>query len=705
MLTRIAVAVLAAAMLAGAASAGGPAPRHDYTEAPAAAPRGDYVIVTLADPPVASYSGGIPGYAATRPQPGGRLDPGAPAALRYRERLARAHDGFRGYLRSKAPAAVVVAEFFYTGNALAVKLNGARPQVLAAGPGVQRVEPSALYRPTMNVSTGLIAAPALWTAPGGGFDGTGIKVGVIDSGIDDTHPFFACKGAIPHKVYASGAAGYDPARVLVNDHGTHVAGTVAGCRTALAGGPVAGPISGVAPGASLYDYNVFPGFGAGWVAFGGSAFGHDIARALEDALLDGMDVVNMSLGGGVQGPHDYLADAVNAAVDAGLVVVAAAGNDGPGDATVASPGSAALALTVGASTNPHFIGFPVTVGGSTFGAALGDFQPYGVLTATYTVTAPANGCGAISTNLAGKIALIDRGDCTFTTKVRNAEAAGAIGVLVVNNVAGDPVAMGHDGSDPFPAIPAAMVGQAEGAAMKPAGTASLDGTAVREFRTTHGDIIAGFSSRGPTPFTYLIKPDVTAPGVNIYSSVLGGQWAMFQGTSMATPHVTGGVALLKQAHPDWGPAEIKSALVQTAARPVWDHKWGTAPTGVMVRGGGRLDLAAATATPVTVHPASASFGRWNGNQAADATLTLSVRNVSTATQACAISLTGAGPVAVAPGALALTAGASATLALTLDAGKADRTPSGDYSGDVLLACGERTLRVPWWVRIDRQGKP
>ncbi|HEX6305935.1 MAG TPA: S8 family serine peptidase, partial [Anaerolineales bacterium] len=190
----------------------------------------------------------------------------------------------------------------------------------------------------------------------------------------------------------------------------------------------------------------------------------------------------------------------------------------------------------------------------------------------------------ISEDLTGTIALIDRGVCSFTTKIRNAQNAGAIGVLVANNVAGDPVAMAHDGTDPFPTIPAAMVSKDNGAAMKPSGTVTVDGTAVQEFFTDNEDIIAGFSSRGPTPFNYLIKPDVTAPGVNVVSSVFEGEFAFFQGTSMATPHLAGGAALLLDLNPDWSPADVKSAMVNTAKRPVWDHVNGTNPVGVLARG-------------------------------------------------------------------------------------------------------------------------
>ncbi len=734
------VVLMVLALVAGSALAGSTGPTRDFTEARTTPAQTEYAIITFKDAPLASYTGGIPGLERTKPLRG-RLDPNSPASQAYRRYLENVHANYRSWLAREVPRAEVLREYFYTLNGLAVRLNKANPGKLAQGPGVKNVDYSWLYQPTMDVSPGLINAPALWSALGGpGNAGEGIKVGIIDTGIDLTNPFLSDAGypdadetdacspftkpggantsdkVIVCRVYASGIApgAAAPLKLLVFDHGTHVAGTVAGnfgtSGVVTGTNVIINDMSGVAPRALLGDYNVFPGFGAGFVAFGGSAFSHDIAAALEDALADGMDVVNMSLGGGVQGPHDFLAEAVNAAADAGLVVVVAAGNSGPGDSTVESPGSAAGALTAGASTNPHFVGIPVTLGtDATFGAAVGDFNPYKppVLNAEFAVASPANGCTAIS-GVSGKVALIDRGACTFTTKVRNAQNAGAIGVLVINNVAGDPTAMAHDGTSPFPEIPAAMVSKNDGVSLKAAAgttTISIDGTAPAEFITANADIIAGFSSRGPTPFTYLIKPDVTAPGVNVVSSVFNGKFAFFQGTSMATPHVAGSAALLRQLHPDWSPADIKSALVNTAKRPVFDHITGANPTGVLTRGGGRIDLAAAMDTPLTFDPASVSFGFWGGNKNVSADMDVLVKNVSGGSQSCSVAVSGPSLVSASTTSLSLNAGETTTFTLSLRAGKASQTGSGDYSGDVEITCGSTLLRIPWWLRIDRQAKP
>jgi minor extracellular serine protease Vpr len=698
-----AVVLVLLALVAGAAANQSLPWWHDFTEEPRSYSQTEYAVVVFDDPPAASYVGDINGLAPTKPARGEKLDPNSPAVRAYVDHLTAKHNDYRVYLSDKARRAEVVRDYVLAGNALAIRLNGTRLQTLQQGPGVRYVAYSGLYQPTMNVSVGLIGASDLWPAAGGQANaGAGVKVGVIDSGIDNTHRFFACKDEIPQKVYASGAA-FDPSNVLVNDHGTHVAGTIGGCVIEPADGPIIEEISGVAPAAELWDYNVFPGFGAGYVAFGGSAFSHDIAAAIEDAVADGMDVINMSLGGGVQGPHDFLAEATNAAVDAGLVAAVAAGNSGPGDATVLSPGNAANALTAGASTNPHFIGISVVVGSSEYGAALGDFKNFvPAITAAYTVTNPANGCSAISADLSGQIALIDRGVCTFTTKIRNAEAAGAAGVLVANNVAGDPVAMGHDGTDPFPTIPAAMVSKNDGEAMKPSGTATVDGTVITEFVTDNADIIAGFSSRGPTPFTYLIKPDVTAPGVNVYSSVFDDKFAMFQGTSMASPHLAGAAALLIELHPKWSPFDVKSAIVNTAERPVTDHVTGTADAGVLARGNGRVNVSLADATPVTFDPVSVSYGYWSGNKPVAADFTLTLYDADGTGASCSVvSVTGQ---YVTPSAdqVLIPAGGSSSLILSLDAGRSDTTVTGDYGGDVAFSCDGTPLVVPWWVRINRQ---
>src|SRR4029450_3740008 len=239
----------------------------------------------------------------------------------------------------------------------------------------------------------------------------------------------------------------------IQDHGTHVAGDAAGVtgQTAVVNGVSIDDMSGTAPGAWLGNYNVFPGDVL-------SARSEDILNAVDAAVADGMDILNLSLGGGYRGNNDLLAMGLDNAVDAGVVVAVAGGNSGPGAGTLDSPGRARKVITVGGSTNQHFVGQPFTYpagGGTTVGAAVGEFDPLPEASFDLFDT-QSNGCTSVDPGASGKLAIIDRGTCVFSQKVANAKAAGAIAVLIINNVAGDPIAMARTaGFDDD--IPAGMV--------------------------------------------------------------------------------------------------------------------------------------------------------------------------------------------------------------------------------------------------------
>ncbi len=685
----------------------------------------EYAIVEFKLSATGDYTGGIAGYPATEPVHGQKLDTSSAAVTKYRGLVGAEHANFQAWLRSNAPAMQVVDNYDLSLNGVAVALNGQSWNSLANGPDVVSVTPDWTYYPTMDVSVPLVHAPQVWSMLSADPFGTGtlpdygsIKVGLIDSGIDDTHPFISsCRvsGSIQHDVFFSGAGLFDPTRLLDNTHGTHTAGTIGGCVTTgtvtLANGKpfaLAFPMSGIAPGVTLHDYNVFPGFGAAFIHHGGGAFSHDIIAAVEKAVADGMDVISLSLGGGVQGPHDTLSEAINAAVDAGTIAVIAAGNAGPGILTVESPGNAANAITVAASSDPHYAGIPVDFSGHHITALEGDFAGFDpAVTAVTSATTPNTGCTAISEDLTGKIAVIDRGACTFGTKISNAEAAGAVGVLIVNSVAGDPIIMGGDGIH-FPRIPAAMVSEADGAVLKAnlGVSTKVDGTQFEDVVTANADILASFSGRGPTPYDFRLKPDVSAPGVNVLSSVwirqsdgtLAHAFDFFQGTSMATPHVTGAVVLLKALHPLWSPAEIKSAIVNNADRTIT----GTGGLGPIAEGGGRLNIKRAADAGVTLSPASVSFGGFTGGAPVMSSVDVTFTEKTGAAQTCSLSLmnTPAGvPVSLSTTSLALAAGRTATVTVTLNGGGSLGT--GFYFGDVKAACNSGTYLAPWWAGVQR----
>lgn len=720
------------------------------------------VIVQLSDAPLATYTGGVRGIGATKPAKGRKLDKKSANALGYARHLSEKRAAFKAFLRSNAASAVVEAEYDTTINGVAITLSGRDLQAALNAPGVKSVSVDREFRPAMNISRGLIGGveiDAALTAAGKGPAGQGMKVGIIDTGIEDTHPFFdpatyTAPAGFPIADSPSNLAACTSAKVIVaraypkppgadscidtNGHGTHVAGTVAGntgTPATVQGVAITG-LSGVAHRAFLGNYNVFPNLQA-------SARSVEIIRAIEDGVSDGMDVLNMSLGGGVHQPEqgDPLAQAVNSAAEAGVVVAVAAGNSGPGLFTVESPGNASGALTAAASTNPHFVGILVTFGATTVPAALGqfgDFVPaltaplanWNNTAATALAGAATQACTPIAAGThTGQIVVIDRGVCTFTTKVRNAESAGAAAVLVVNNVAGDPVAMAQDGTTPVPTIDAAMAGRANRGALRAAAatntSATVDGTTPDEFVTSlnltpggatqNADIIAGFSSRGPVPFDERLKPDVSAPGVNVLSSTVdpltpGFDWAFFQGTSMATPHLAGSAALIKQLHPTWTPEQIKSALSSRAKRPVWDHVTGLAPVSAIVRGGGRVNLDTAKDVNVTFSPPNFSFGQVKPkNEAQSVSRSLTFTNVTSSSlewsitpiPSCAV-LIGGSVVTVATFTVSSTSGSVAagnSVTVVVTATTVGGAPDGVLcSGDVTVNVGTQTSpphRVPW----------
>ncbi|PYL45002.1 MAG: hypothetical protein DMF40_16285, partial [Verrucomicrobia bacterium] len=234
----------------------------------------------------------------------------------------------------------------------------------------------------------------------------------------------------------------------------------------------------------------------------------------------------------------------------------------------------------------------------------------------------------------GDLAIINRGNCTFSQKVANAKAAGAVAVLIVNNVAGDPIAMARTaGFDDN--IPAVMIGLNEGAALRASGatTASADAT-FQEFITANKDILAGFSSQGPTNVDLAVKPDLTSVGVNVLSSITcvgksdtcpgdGSGWAFFSGTSMSTPHIAGSAAVLRDLHNDRSPAQIKSALVNRADLVVKDAQTGLHDIGPTAQGAGRENLFVAANGTTWLSPVSASLGKVAIGHPTSVTITLS----------------------------------------------------------------------------------
>ncbi|MDP2323561.1 MAG: S8 family serine peptidase, partial [Gammaproteobacteria bacterium] len=403
-------------------------------------------------------------------------------------------------------------------------------------------------------------------------------------------------------------------------HGTHIATIAAGnfVEATLAGTRVA-KINGVAPRARIAAYK------ACWLEPGqlrGTCSTADLARAIEDAVADGVDIINYSVGS-----NDDINDADDlallAAADAGVLTVAAAGNEGPAPESVVSPAAAPWVLAVGASSrrgdrfreairvnSPASVkkDYPALEAGFT--PRLRDIGPLtrrlilvddGIVGNFDGATGTTfDGCETIvnAAELKDQIALVQRGGCTFEVKIRNAQTAGAKAVVVFNDQ-GEPILM--TGVRNSVRIPALMIGQADGQLLmerlvdEDPVEVTLD---KRVFLTVRdqGNEMQGFSARGPSRWEPgVLKPDVTAPGVDILAghtpdvanNVQGERFQYLSGTSMAVPHVAGVAALLKEAHPDWSPAALKSAIVTTARQDVRKED-GSTPADPFDFGGGHL---------------------------------------------------------------------------------------------------------------------
>jgi subtilisin family serine protease len=542
-------ALAAAALVAMLAGADGGSPRAGARPGPRTE-----VVVQLAGPPLARTHG-IPGAA-------GRID-----AEQRR---------FTAALADAVPAASVRWRYRLVANGLAVVVPRRDLARLSRLPGVTRVYADVSYHAAAGPDATTIHARDLPNAPLGNA-GAGIKIGVIDDGVDQKHVFFDPSGYTMPEGFPKGQAGYTTAKVIVarafpppgatwkyagvpfdpedSGHAIHVAGIAAGNANTLADGV---RISGIAPRAYIGNYKALTVPTRSGLGLNGNA--PEIVAAIEAAVADGMDVINLSLGEPeIEPSRDIVAQALDAAAAAGVVPVVAAGNDFDdfGRGSVGSPGSAADAITVGATT-----------------------------------------------------------------------------------------------SDASPSI-------------------------------------ASFSSAGPTPMSLRLKPDVVAPGTSILSSQPGG-WGLSSGTSMATPHVSGAVALLLQRHPDWTPADVKAALTVTA-RPL---PGGDGQVGPTRAGAGLVDVAAADAPTLRPTPTSVSFGLVRAETVTSRSVAIEDAGGGAGQWTVSVELTRSPPGTQLAAPPTLTV--PGPLALDLVTG----TTEGELSGVVVLRRGSLARRIPVWGRVE-----
>jgi subtilisin family serine protease len=536
------------------------------------------VVVTLEAPPLAqAIQRSRVLSARTKAQ---RLNLRSATSTAYVRSLATAQSALAARVMTTIPGARVTWRYQVVLDGLAIVLPAKDLSRLRSIPGVAQVWPNVTYHSLLDRSPELIGADQLWDAPKFDTAGNGIKIGIIDDGVDQAHPFFNPTGYTMPAGFPKGNTAYTTSKVIVarafapptntwryarvpydpelSEHATHVAGIAAGNYSPGAI-PNRGALSGVAPAAYLGNYKVLT---VPTENFGLNGNAPEIAAGIEAAVNDGMDIINLSLGEPeIEPSRDLVVAAINAAADAGVVPTIAGGNeyDGWGKGSISSPGTAAKAITA----------------------------------------------AAVTKQLA----------------------------------------------------------------------------------------VASFSSAGPTPISLQLKPDVSAPGVDITSSVppRDGTWESFSGTSMAAPHVAGGAALLRQRHPDWTVAQVKSALVLTG-KPVFVGR-SEAPT--TQEGGGLIDLVAANNPLIFAAPADLSFGLLRAGTTGNRTIELTDAGGGAGTWSVSVAPQGSSPGATVSAPVTVTVPGRLEVTATAAAGA-----DADATGFIVLRLGTISRRIPYWFHAD-----
>jgi minor extracellular serine protease Vpr len=747
--------------------------------------------VVLADPPVASR------FAS-------REDMQTSAADVYRQQIKARQTSLTSEIESRGMR--VTGSVTDLLNALFVTASAAQAAGLQSLEGVTSVTQMRRFKPTLNRAIANMNGTTAWNAVGGLSNaGAGIKIGILDTGIDITHPAFqdpsltapsgfpkcstgfTCSSYTNNKVIV--ARSYVPQLALANvttasnpapesqpddytprdrfGHGTATASCAAGfTNTGVASSTTGGDVSftGMAPKAFLGNYKIqgSPGVNDG-------PTDDVLIQAVSDAVSDGMDIISLSFGAiaTTAWANDPVASAYQAAAQTAVVVVAA-GNDGddtynlgenyPYFNSISSPGIAPAVITAGASTNSHVFNPSVSINSSGAASNLkgiagfaGDSSPFSFAAMSaplIDVTATGDSgyaCSALPANsLLNSIVLIQRGApagqaaCSFDIKATNAQTAGAVGIIFYNSTTGTLEAPGGIGTDFIG--PTVMVANSDGLNLKsyidsnPGQSVTIDYNGIEQTiaaYSTANEIsppittneLASYSSFGPTP-EGLIKPDLVAiggvdgdaifasgmytaaqsydpaPNIDFESLFSSDRYMAADGTSFATPLTAGAAALVKQAHPNLTPAQIKSAIVNSAAQNITTDDFAN-PVDVEWLGAGQLDANGAVTATIAAVPATASFGYATSGGALPAAKTFTVTNFGSSAVTLGVTVAPNSTVSgtsftASPSSIALAAGASATLTVSVTG----KVPvAGEYSGAVVLSGSGASMRIPYMLLV------
>lgn len=742
-------------------------------------------IVQLAEKPVTAYDGGIKGYQATKPRKGQKIDPNSPAVNSYMGYLASRQNA----VMASVGASKKLHSYGYVFNGFAAELSDAQAQKLAQTPGVLAVtkdEARTLDTSSTPSFLGLDAPGGPWSQA----KGEGVIIGIVDGGVWPEHPSFSDRTDVNGNGTKDGKLGYQqipgwhgkctPGEAFnashcnqkligaryynagwggnagidaqlpweynsprdFGGHGTHTATTAGGNANVAATGPasVFGSVSGIAPRARIASYKVCWETGAG-----GSCFTTDSVAAIDQAVADGVDVINFSISGSRTSFRDPVEIAFLFAADAGVFVAASAGNSGPSSSTVAHPGP--WLTTVAAGTHNRDGQGSATLGnGATYSGAsvatavtapLVDSSAVGLPGADPTAVAlcfAAEDNGGVAVldpvKVAGKIVVCDRGVTARVNKSLAVQQAGGVGMILTNT------SVSSINAD-FHFVPTVHLQSTDRAAVKAyavvaGATATINASTI--VYTAPAPFTASFSSRGPLLAGNgdVLKPDLIAPGQDILAGVAppgnsGRLFDLYSGTSMSSPHVAGLAALMKEKHPSWSPMAIKSALM-TTGYDVLDGGTpapNTNPVLIFRQGAGHVQPASAF-NPGAVY--DSSFADWlsflcgaqpgggctgvtpmdpsNLNQASIAigdmagrqTVTRTLKNVSGGALTLTPSVTGmAGfSVTVSPSSLTLPKGGTGSFSITFT--RATAALNAYTGGQLYWTGGGYTVRSPIVVR-------
>jgi len=629
-------------------------------------------IIRLSDPSLAAYRGGIAGLEPTSPRVTGaqKLDVNSPVSQSYLAYLAQQREAFLQQASEKIGRPLTADRVFdVVYNGLTLQLTAEEAAIIASLPMVRKVRQDYMKYPLTDHGPRWIGASSMWGSSTGcttgGFCGEGIVIGVVDTGINDGHPSFADiggdgydhtnpLGSGTYKGWCNPSDSNYDSSLQCNDkligmydfvkdgngprdadgHGSHTASTSAGnfVDNATLNAPTISfttDISGVAPHANIIAYR---------------ACGHDgcpgsaLTDAINQAVADGVDVINYSIGGPSSNPwNDEDAQAFLDAWEANIFVATSAGNSGPGAATLGSPADAPWVMSVGAATHDRAFLNSLVDMTTDAGTKLPDIEGrsitsgYGPASIVYAGDYGNALCKAgiwPSNQFSGEIVVCDRGEIARVDKSANVAAAGGGGMILANSEAeGDGII-----SDTH-SIPSVHISYKDGVKLKnwlangeSGHVATITGTSMA-VGDRFGDHMASFSSRGPNPAVPgIIKPDIIGPGVDIIAAVAddgnagnGPDFDSYSGTSMSSPHLAGAGILMKQAHPSWNPDEIKSAIMTTSKDTGLMEADGATPTTPFASGAGRVALDKAKDAAMLLKETRANYDATNPDSGGDPT--------------------------------------------------------------------------------------